>query len=84
MIVLSDNMTELCGFSGILISYLFILIKIMVIYEVFAQILRIGILIVHNQDVDSFLSIETTPRSKALLYCSDNRNYIQLHNGSLQ
>ena len=56
----------------------------MVIYEVFAQILRIGILIVHNQDVDSFLSIETTPRCKALLYCSDNRNYIQLHNGSLQ
>jgi len=44
-----------------------------VIYEVFAQILRIGILVAYNQDVDSFLSIETTPRCKALLYCSDYR-----------
>lgn len=56
----------------------------MVISEAFAQISRVGILIVHNQDVDSFLSIETTLRNKALLYCSDNRNYIQLHNGTLQ
>lgn len=54
------------------------------IFEVFAQISVIGILIAPTQDVDSFLSIETTPRSKALLYCSDNRNYIQLHNGRLQ
>lgn len=43
------------------------------IFEVFAQNLRVGILVAPNQDVDSFLSIETTPRSKALLYCSDYR-----------
>ncbi len=43
------------------------------IFEVFAQISIIGILIAPTLDVDSFLSIETTLRSKALLYCSDYR-----------
>lgn len=73
VVVLADSVTELFGFSGISTIYLFALIKIIVIYEAFAQIFRIGIFVAHNQDVDSFLSIETTPRSKALLYCSDYR-----------
>lgn len=74
MAVLTDSMTVLCGFGGISTFYIFVFDKIVVIYEVFAQILRISILVVHNQNVDSFLSIETTPKCKALLYCSDNRN----------
>ena len=73
MAVLTDSMTGLCGFGGISTFYILVFDKIVVIYEVFAQILRIGILVAYNQDVDSFLSIETTPRCKALLYCSDYR-----------
>lgn len=62
MAVLTDSMTFFCGFGEISTIYLFVFDKKAVIYEVFSQILRTGILVVHNKDVGSFLSIETTPK----------------------
>lgn len=45
-----DNLAKICKLSRTSRSYTFVLIKINVVFEAFAQILRIGILVALNQD----------------------------------